>query len=135
MTKPMPTSNTRCEATTKTRGTQCTNWNAAWCASNKKLLCHLHHPDATYRQQVAAKCLTRTQRRNHRMANKSPNRGPLQSLSVVNHGPIGLAGNVKADDPNERPADGKRFHGIDAPMRYLTPSVGKGELEKKAWRD
>lgn len=63
-----------------------------------------------------------------------PNRGPLHSLSVVPHGPLGVAGNVKADDPNERPADGKAFHGIDAPF-HLPLTAGKGEPEKKAWRD
>ncbi len=51
----MPTSNSRCEATTKTHGTQCVNGGAEWCAFNKKMLCHLHHPDSTFRKQVAAK--------------------------------------------------------------------------------
>ena len=51
----MPANNTRCEATTKTRGTQCVNGGAEWCAFNKKMLCHLHNPDSTFRKQVAAK--------------------------------------------------------------------------------
>ena len=50
-----PAQNSRCEATTKKHGTQCVNWGAAWCAFNKKMLCHLHHPDSTFRKQVAAK--------------------------------------------------------------------------------
>ena len=51
----MPVSNSRCEATTKTHGTQCVNGGAEWCAFHQKMLCHLHHPDSTFRKQVAAK--------------------------------------------------------------------------------
>ena len=50
-----PVANSRCEATTKTHGTQCVNGGAEWCAFNKKMLCHLHRPDGRYRQQVNAK--------------------------------------------------------------------------------
>ena len=121
-----PVSNTRCEATTKKHGTQCVNWGATWNAFTKQMLCHLHHPDATYRQQVAAKRLTRTQRRNHRMANKSPNRGPLHSLSVVNHGPLGVAGSAPHYFDEDAPTDGTTYFGLDAPFS-LPMTAGKGE--------
>ena len=44
-----------CEANTKKRGTQCENYDAVWCEAAQKILCHLHHPDRTFRQQLKAK--------------------------------------------------------------------------------
>ena len=61
----------------------------------------------------------------------SPNRGPLQSLSVVSHGPLGIAaGAPNADDPNERPADGTKYFGIHPPLK-IGPEVGKALDERK----
>ena len=47
--------NTRCEANTKKHGTQCENYDAVWCEAQNKILCHLHHPNRTFRQQLKAK--------------------------------------------------------------------------------
>ena len=61
----------------------------------------------------------------------TPNRGPLQSLSVVPHGPIGISGNVRtSDDPNERPANGTKYFGIHLPLN-IGPEVGKALDERK----
>ena len=61
----MPVSNTRCEANTKKHKTQCENWGAEWNEFTKQMLCHLHHPDRTYRKQVAAKRGERKPRTSH----------------------------------------------------------------------
>lgn len=65
----MPVSKTRCEANTKKHGTQCENWGAEWSEVNRKMLCHLHHPDRRYRQQVAGKREARY--RTHRLSSTS----------------------------------------------------------------
>lgn len=65
------------------------------------------------------------------MTNRTPNRGPLPSLSIVSsHGPLGIAaGAPNADDPNERPADGTVYHGIDKVLN-IGPGVGKALDER-----
>lgn len=53
----------RCETNTKKKGTQCPNYGAEWSAFTKQMLCHLHHPDRRFRQQVKAKQGARVRKR------------------------------------------------------------------------
>ena len=113
----MPANNSRCEATTKTHGTQCVNQGAEWCAFNKKMLCHLHHPDSTFRKQVAAKRgphMT-TPKQTAAIARKKelyPNR---QDLAIE-----GRAQRERGDLPKDEPTPT-----LNAPMQYLTPDAGR----------
>ena len=64
------------------------------------------------------------------MANRTPNRGPLRSLSIVSrHGPIGVAGSAPHYFDEDAPTDGTKYFGIDKPLT-IGPDVGKAVDER-----
>ena len=64
------------------------------------------------------------------MANRTPNRGPLRSLSIVSrHGPIGVAGSAPHYFDEDAPTDGTKYFGIDKPLT-IGPEVGNAVDER-----
>ena len=103
--------NTRCEATTKKHGTQCTNRAAEWSEANKRMLCHIHHEHGSFRLHVNA---NRQERMKRRPAPLAPTRFPNRISLELRADPIDTATPVLDAKP------------------FIPLSSGMGEVPKRS---
>lgn len=109
----------QCQAVTKKgKGPTCINGDARPDGESGLWLCHLHHPQSLFRQQVSARKADRQQKSKSVRRLKPvlpPNK--LRSLDL----------NLRADPPD------MRTPGLDAPF-HLSPECGKGFFQKPSPR-